>query len=143
MTATSHGLTGVAIGVLVQNPLALPLAFASHFLLDAFPHFGLPKRNKLFIAYLLLDATLTFALLVWALIFSNQPLLLAGCLILATSPDVIWAYRWYRELKYKEPFRDYSDPLTKFHARIQWFEKPIGIAVELVWSTLMLIIIFK
>ena len=142
MTAINHGLTGVAIGVLIQNPLAIPLAFISHFLLDSFPHFGLPKRNKLFIAYLLIDTLLTASLLVWALFVSNQPILLASCLVLATSPDLVWAYRWYREQKHGESFRNYSDPLTKFHAKIQWFEKPIGLLVEIIWALLMINIIF-
>jgi hypothetical protein len=39
MFATPHMIAGVAIGMAVHRPeLALPLAFASHFLLDAIPH---------------------------------------------------------------------------------------------------------
>ncbi len=142
MTAINHGLTGVAIGVVLQNPIALPLAFLSHFVLDSVPHFGLAKRNGWFIFYLLIDAFLTAALLFWTFFLSNQPWLLSGCLILATSPDLIWAYRWYKEYKYEMDFKDYRDPLTKFHAKIQWFEKPIGLLVEIIWALLMLSITF-
>lgn len=40
MTLTTHGIAGALIsGALIHQPLiGLPLAFASHFLLDAFPH---------------------------------------------------------------------------------------------------------
>ncbi len=40
MTLTTHGIAGALIsGVLINQPLiGLPLAFGSHFFLDAFPH---------------------------------------------------------------------------------------------------------
>ncbi len=143
MTAINHGLTGVAIGVVFQSPIALPLAFFSHFVLDSIPHFGLPKRNKVFLVYLFLDASATALLLLWTIFISNQALLLSSCILLATGPDLVWAYRWFRELKYNQPFGAFKDPLTKFHAKIQWFEKPIGIIFELVWGAVMLVIISR
>ncbi len=39
MLTTPHTATGIAIGVLLPNPvIALPLAFVSHFVLDQIPH---------------------------------------------------------------------------------------------------------
>lgn len=39
MTATAHSLVGAALAVKIGNPaLAVPLAFASNFLLDVVPH---------------------------------------------------------------------------------------------------------
>jgi len=50
MFLTPHVAVGVAIGSLIPNPvLAVPLAFASHFVLDAVPHWddiGLGKLKE-------------------------------------------------------------------------------------------------
>jgi len=41
MLVTNHVLSGAVIGAEVRNPwIAFPLGFASHFVLDAFPHWG-------------------------------------------------------------------------------------------------------
>ena len=41
MLVTNHVLSGAVLGAAVRNPwLAFPLGFASHFALDAFPHWG-------------------------------------------------------------------------------------------------------
>jgi len=41
MTITNHILAGAIIGAVIKEPaLALPIAFASHFVMDALPHFG-------------------------------------------------------------------------------------------------------
>ena len=51
MTATNHVATGVLIAVVVPDPwVALPLAFASHFVCDALPHFDmqLPIKSRKF-----------------------------------------------------------------------------------------------
>ena len=141
MTAINHGLTGVAIGTIVQSPWALPLALLSHFLLDAIPHFGLAKRNTIFLIYLFFDALATATLLFWVILTTSQPLLLASCLILATSPDLVWAYKWFKEVKHNQPFSSGSGPITRFHTKIQWFEKPVGIIVEVFWAAAMLLII--
>ena len=46
MTATNHALTGAAIATLGKaTPIcAIPLAFASHFVCDSLPHFGLKLK---------------------------------------------------------------------------------------------------
>ena len=49
MTATGHALIGTVIAAKVGNPvLAVPIAIASHFLADAFPHWdtGTNKKQK-------------------------------------------------------------------------------------------------
>ncbi len=72
MTATAHALIGGAIAASIQNPaIGLPLAAASHPLIDMIPHwdFGLGwrRKNKLVLfaesgADLLLGLTLTYLL---------------------------------------------------------------------------------
>ena len=49
MTATAHALVSAAIAASVPNPaLSLPLAFASHFVMDVIPHwdFGTNWRSR-------------------------------------------------------------------------------------------------
>lgn len=49
MTATAHALVGGAIAASITNPaIGIPLAFASHPVLDIIPHwdFGIGWRNK-------------------------------------------------------------------------------------------------
>lgn len=68
MTATGHALIGTVIAAKFGNPaLAAPLALASHFLADAFPHWdtgthGREKTREKFIFESFLDVVLGFAL---------------------------------------------------------------------------------
>ena len=46
MLITNHVLSGAVIGALSPDPLsAAARGFASHFVLDALPHFGLPEEH--------------------------------------------------------------------------------------------------
>jgi hypothetical protein len=46
MTATNHGLMGIVIGAYMPLPYAIPVAFVSHFILDALPHYGIPQKQR-------------------------------------------------------------------------------------------------
>ncbi len=47
MRAINHAMTGAVIGLAITAPVvAMPIAFFSHFALDALPHFGFAKANK-------------------------------------------------------------------------------------------------
>lgn len=49
MTATAHAIIGTVIAAKIGNPaLAIPIAFASHFVADAIPHWdaGTHRREK-------------------------------------------------------------------------------------------------
>lgn len=47
MTATGHALIGTVIAAKIGNPaLAVPIALASHFLADAFPHWDTGYHRK-------------------------------------------------------------------------------------------------
>lgn len=142
MTATNHMLTGAVIAAAVQQPwLVVPLAFASHFVLDAFPHFGVEEsdtaeRNNhpLFRLVLKVDLIILFIALI------AVPILLSGSvswwvlllgMLAAWIPDVVWLSHFWHDHKghvRKKPIR-----LTKFHQKIQWFEKPPGIITEIIW----------
>jgi hypothetical protein len=142
MTATNHMLTGAVIAAAVQQPLlVVPLAFLSHFVLDMFPHFGVEEsdtlaRNNhpLFRAVLLADLIILFtALLLVPLLFHTAVswwILLLGMLA-AWLPDVVWlAHFWHDR---KGHVRKAPIGLTRFHQKIQWFERPHGIITEIIW----------
>ena len=135
-------MTGAAIAIAVRQPLLIvPLAFMSHFVLDALPHFGIYeddviKRNAslLFrsvvsadtLAVITLMATLPFVIhhgVAWWVILLGM--------LSAISPDFVWIYRFFNEIKTKQwkP----GNRFVRFHQKIQWQERPWGLAVELVW----------
>jgi uncharacterized membrane protein len=135
-------LTGAVIAATVQQPLlVVPLAFISHFILDMVPHFGIEEsdtaeRNNhpVFRTVLFVDLTILFiALLCVPIFFSGEVswwVLVLGMLA-AWIPDVVWLVHYWHDYKghvRKEPLH-----LTKFHQKIQWFEEPHGLIVEILW----------
>jgi hypothetical protein len=144
MTATNHMLTGAVIATAVQQPwLVVPLAFMSHFVLDSVPHFGVGghegdiktrNRHPLFRVVLAVDiAILCVALVLIPLLFSGKVsgwLILAG-MVAAWLPDIVWVSHFWHDKKghaLKEPAW-----LTRFHQKIQWFERPPGLIAEVLW----------
>lgn len=146
MTAVNHALTGTVIGLVIGEPLiALPAAFASHFVCDALPHFdtGIPEKaqykSKHFRNYLVGEALLCLLLVVCLAIFQPQHWLLAAvCAFLATSPDLLWINK-YLKVRRGRPWK--GSTYAKFAGKIQWFAKPIGAVVEIAWFIAAIIII--
>jgi hypothetical protein len=138
VTATNHALTGAAIGLLTGNPwLAIPAAVASHFVLDALPHFGLegdiPKflRSRGFTVMLASDAILCVLLVaVLALLRPEHWLLASFCAFMATSPDLLWINQY---LKARRHLLWKPGLIARFSIWSQWFQRPIGAFVELAW----------
>lgn len=97
MVLASHILAGAVVAVKIQNPaIGLPLAFLSHFLLDALPHSeysikGLAEPgSKNFprsAGKVLVDFSLGLGLAVFAAPSDINFLYLAGAIILAVLPD--------------------------------------------------------
>ncbi len=136
MTATNHALSGALIGLVVTQPiLAIPLAFASHFLLDAVPHFGLDefgghlKNPKKFHRILYIDALLLSAVFL-ILIAAGAPLLVLICAVVAGSPDLIWAYRYVFKEKFGKIPETKKNRFNKFHSDIQKSQTTKGLLVE-------------
>jgi hypothetical protein len=152
MTITNHALTGALIAVSVGQPaIAVPLAFASHFVLDAIPHFGISKdlnkrnQSRLFNTILIVDmiiASCLFLLAIWLhSVFAVSLLAVWAAMFAAICPDLIWGYRFYRE-KHGEtdiPMNLFS----RFHSRIQWFERPTGLSVEFAWMVLIPLVLWS
>lgn len=145
MTATNHALTGTAIALAVKKPeLAIPLALASHFALDAIPHFGVPPEQFIFKRYLrivaadlIIAAALTLVLLI---VFRQYFWLLLGCIAVSVGPDAVW---WFYRRNLEKNDKTGLDPLTRFHWWIQWKEFKNGMYIEAAWFLIGIILIIK
>ncbi len=144
MTAPNHALTGALIGLSVANPaLALPLAFLSHFVLDAIPHYNPPEtdmvalfRSKRFVwEFLVLGAGVCLLLVVvLALARPAHWLSAAWCAFVATSPDLLWIPRFMTARRSgKDVDVSHSNLFWRFHDRIQWKTGPKLIWLEAIW----------
>lgn len=139
---TNHMTTGAVIAFAIKQPaFALPLAFLSHFLLDALPHYGQQGEehtfSKLTRFIVITDLLVAGSFLLW-LIFSGYYVAAAGA-FLAASPDAAWAYR----ITYLHIVGVIPKPslLTRFHTWIQWGERPWGLAIELVYTISILLVL--
>jgi hypothetical protein len=140
MIATNHYLAGVAVAATLSNPwYAIPVAFASHFVLDALPHFGLEystHKGKVLTGVAVVDAlVLLFAAL---LILPNYPTWFIVAGLIAISPDGAWIYRFIVKEKFGSlPPAPYNS-FNKWHAGIQKLESPWGMLVEIGFVIAML-----
>ena len=137
MIATNHYLAGMAVAATLSNPLyVIPVAFASHFVLDSLPHFGLKySKNKGKIITGVAVADIVLLLLAAALIASRYPGWFSVAGLVAISPDVAWIYRFVGREKFGSlPPAPYNS-FNKWHAGIQKFESPWGMIVEVGFLT--------
>lgn len=138
MTGFNHTLAGAIIAIATPSPFQPLLAFLSHYVLDATPHFGRDSRfvpyNKAFLRLLTVDAVLCFAALGFAIaLFPNRWWLLIICTAAATLPDFMWALRkwspaWLR-------------PQFTLHHKIQWGERPYGWIFELLYALIGVVVL--
>ncbi len=137
MTGTNHFLTGGLIGLTITNPFAaVPLAFLSHFVLDALPHFGVKfdksigRRPEIFTTVTRIDTFIALALLAFA--FMAQPWLVGVCMLVALSPDFVWLYKFSIQEQFGKLPPAPKGRLSQFHKDIQRYEFKSGIYIELV-----------
>ena len=144
MVATNHALTGAIIGLSIGHPVALPLAFMSHFVLDAIPHYGEHPdhiQSRRFVVQLIIDASLCGVLVLFLAASSPAHWLLAVvCAFLAASPDFMWIPKFLRARR-GQPEKGSDSLIIRFHTRIQWFQRPAGAAVEAVWLAVSLTVL--
>lgn len=165
MTGTNHALTGAVIALVVKQPaLAIPIAFLSHFVCDAIPHYNPPNtkarddergnlkwakklQNKPFIAIFSADMIILAILLVvlpllhpddvsgWTILFS---------MLAAISPDFVdGRFFIYRFVGIKVKPGQQRGWFAYWHDWIQWMDRPWGIYVELVYAAVMSLIILN
>lgn len=142
MTAPNHALTGAVIGLSISNPwLALPLAFLSHFVCDAIPHYDQPEQDtvtrlrsrRFLVEFLIVGATICLGIvLVLAAARPHHWLQAAIGAFLAASPDLFWIQR-YLYIRRHGIDRKTSNLFLQFHSRIQWKTGPQLLWVEIVW----------
>lgn len=147
MTAPNHALTGAVIGLAVTNPwLALPLAFLSHFVLDAIPHYDVPggsnaeriDSRQMFYIQIVGGALLCFGVVLGLFLAHPENWLLAAvCAFVATLPDLL-SYPRFLSVK-----QTGVDPLHKWwfwrvHHNIQWKVGERLWVVEVIWAGAML-----
>lgn len=138
MTGLNHVLTGTAIALAVRQPwLVAPIALASHFVLDATPHFDhevYRYGSKFFAPIMITDGVLCVAS-VLAVMFA-VPSLAAAIVVgafFAILPDFFWLYYYTHGRPQWWFFR--------FHSKIQWFERPPGALVEISYAIFITTII--
>lgn len=134
MTGTNHALTGAVIATVILNPIILiPVAFASHFVLDSLPHFGevIGKRNTLSKTVWAIDGVVLVAILLFLVVTSNWLILLGA--MMAISPDGAWIYRFVVSEKLGKLAPKPTNRFNSFHENIQKFESRKGLIVDIAW----------
>lgn len=135
MTGSNHMVAGALIATTTTQPLiVLPLAFLSHFVMDALPHYGDNNNHswlgRHFNVILLVDAIITTLFIIGLLI--GQPvgwglMIIAG--LVALSPDLVWLPHYIANLKGSPKHHGW---FARFSKWIQWGERPWGIYIEIV-----------
>jgi hypothetical protein len=151
MTITNHVLAGAIIGLTITNPIAaVVLAIASHFVMDALPHFGYAGKKgygealKYKSSYIIAVITLITTIGVLGLLAVNGQWFAVLVGLIAASPDAIGLYNWLAFEKRGKYATGLLKLLhVKFHRAIQWCERPWGIWVEAGTFVLLLCILIK
>ncbi|MFC1649445.1 hypothetical protein ACFL2C_01870 [Patescibacteria group bacterium] len=118
MLVTTHAITGAAISSIVPNPImSVPIAFGSHFVLDAIPHYDpdLKKatKDKLLAGFLVADIIIAAAVSMTLIIATNNPTIIYG-VIAATIMDIDVIF--YLKKSFPKPL---PKSLSRFHYKVQ------------------------
>jgi len=132
MQALNHTVFGSLIAVTITEPaIALPLALASHFILDMIPHYGddpkSPRGSKSYYIRIVVDIIACF--IVGGIFLSLNPPhagLIVACIWVSVAPDILWPLALF--IKQKGILWNFF----KFHKKIQR-ESRSGIYLEIVW----------
>jgi hypothetical protein len=134
MTASNHAVAGAVIASVVANPvIAIPLAFASHFVMDAMPHYGDRNKsswlNRNFHYVLVSDFIVTLSFISFT-IFKSPPnlFMIFICAVVAVLPDVLWLPYYLADIRHKDCPHSKTARFLKW---IQWGERPWGIVIEI------------
>lgn len=141
MTGANHLVTGAVIGAAVVQPaVALPLALASHFVLDALPHYGDTSKKSWLgrnFNYVLIADAIVGSLFLLALL-ATQPVnwgIMALCAVISVLPDVVWVPHYIADMRGNiRPMGAFA----RFSKWIQWGERPWGLYVEIVFFAVLL-----
>lgn len=137
MFVTTHALVASTVAIKTGNPyIYIPFALADHFLLDSMPHFGGKLVGKNFKVFTVIDAICGITLfLILARYTQFSVFILFSVCLLAGWPDLVHLYERLVDPKAFKKFQ-------KFHSKIQRFEFPAGILIEIVIVVACLSLIF-
>ncbi len=140
MTATNHVVTGAVLAAAIPHPIVLPLAFVSHFVLDALPHFDEQNHAGRRFQYILLADAAVAASFLMTLFLLHLPhwQLMAGAGILAASPDLMWLPAFTRELLKRPPKPAPKYLAIRLHSVVQRYTSLTYWVFELGWLSIML-----
>ncbi|HEY4963477.1 MAG TPA: hypothetical protein VIH90_02145 [Candidatus Saccharimonadales bacterium] len=142
MIGYNHALTGGVIAYYLPLPIALPFAFASHFVLDSLPHYGIPNKNRdrssFWKIFFTLDTIATFALAIYTIYTKHYTMFLGG--LVATMPDFLWLGRVIKTRSFD--LSKNTNKFTKWHAKIQRYERNWGLAIELPYAAILSYIVY-
>ncbi|MBI2022021.1 hypothetical protein HYS93_04065 [Candidatus Daviesbacteria bacterium] len=149
MLITNHVLAGSLIGLTVKEPsLAIILSLSSHFVMDALPQFGYPGRGgypevlKHKLSYIVGVITFLSTLLIVLFLVTSNMWFALICGIVAASPDILG---WYNYVAYEKKGLSANGLLkllhVQFHRRIQRFERPWGIYIEVIVFVILLLML--
>ncbi len=141
MLDSVHMLAGAAIGRALQRPyLALPVAFASHFVLDSVPHFShesLAGQSASQAVLGVADVAVGVILVLWLSAGRSRRLLIVSCAFAAMAMDLFDHVPGLQSPLHWLPL---GDELTRLHHGLQddvssgdW---PLGLATQL-WTVAM------
>lgn len=147
MTGTNHSIVGALIGITVGMPIvAIPIAFMSHFLLDAMPHFGEQFSEKSWRTKMVWGVDIV-GLVILVILFAIAPIenkwVVGASAFAAFSPDIAWIYRFIVLEKLGTLPPPPKNALNAFHARIQTMEFRNGYFVEFGVTSLLVGVIFS
>ena len=141
MTGFNHGLVRGLITKFTPLPIALPLALASHFILDTLPHYGIKQskrdESKFWKIFFTFDALATLGLAIYAISTKHYAMFLGG--LFATMPDYLWVGRVIKTRSFN--LSNHSNRFTRWHANIQKYERPWGIWIEIPLSILLFYVV--
>lgn len=154
MSITIHMMAGSLIALSIKNPLlAVPLAYASHFAMDAIPHYGYPggtdfisaikiaAKHKLAYIYSVLTVLTLIAVIVSLIYQHYYYAILIG--LVALFPDAYMTLHYYLFERRKIVINNAFTRLNlKIHGKIQ-FERPWGILVEAAVFIILGIILYS
>jgi hypothetical protein len=149
MLLTNHTLTGVALGLAIDNPAVLaPTAVASHLVLDMTPHYGPAPgvkdgfREPWFLVLGSADFFVSIVVTVTAiLVFPHRALHIGVGVFGAALPDLVYIpVILVGQARLEQLIPPYKG-LLRFLKRIQWYERPPGLITEAVWALLMMILL--
>lgn len=137
MTGFNHAATGLLLGAALPFPLSIPVAIASHFVLDVLPHYGIPQKkraaSKFWRVFFIIDFFIAWSLGFFALAHHRPEMFWAG--LASCSPDFFWVGRIVKtrsfDLSQNETW------FTRWHAGIQRFERSWGLWIELPLSLML------